>query len=450
MNRHTLSTFLVIFFLFTSPGSVYSAEETPNKPDKPDILIKISRLNQAINAIDKMAGVDIDNPTSSPSYLLRSILFGTDWIDPNRAIVIGMNFNKMQADATPTMTALIPFIKRNEDFHLSYNAVSKIDYYLVPLPIGKELAITDQVHYNLAEAARTQQKGIISIELASSQLLKKADKQIQNMLLKIDSKLENQQNTATNNTTDLTSEDVGNFLKNLLDAAKQLETLSVGLDITETDLILYSDALALKGTDLAKLFTRNAGIRTSSMLKYKPNHHINVKSTSYDLKGMIAFFNSLFGEFYKKIGLDLNDIATIASHFTGEVAGGMSFNDTGLDIEMIAVMNQTQKSESDFLASVYLPWLMDYGQKMAMFYNQQTSGKQFKNIFSKTPETTVLDHKVFGVNCEIPLIIPDRSVSDKFKFNLRTTEVGNLLLSASSDEQLKKLIQIAGTLENQP
>jgi len=445
MNRHAaFSTFLIIFFLLTSAGSVCSTE---NPPDKPDIIIKISRLNQAISVIDNITGVDIENPTSSPSYLLRSTMFGTDWIDPNRAIVIGMDFNNnMKPDEEPAITALIPFIRRNEDFHLSYNAVSKIDYYLVPLPPGKELAISDQMHYDLAEAAKIRPKGIISIELSSSQLLKKADKQIQTMLLEFDSKMKNQQNTAN----DLTPEDITIFLKNLIDAAKQLETLSMGLDITDTDLIFYSDALALKGTDLSKLFTRNAGSRTSRMGKYIPNHQINVKSTSYDLKGMIKFFNSLFGEFYKKIGLDLNDIATIASHFTGEVAGGVSFNDTGLDIEMIAVMNQNQESESDFLTSVYLPWLMDYGQKMAAFYTQQAPGKQFKNIFSKTPESTVLNHKVSGVNCEIPIIMPDSSVSDTIKFSLRTAEVGNLLLSASSDAQLKKLIGIANTLKKQP
>ena len=113
MNRHTaLSSFLVIFFLFTSMGSVCSAEESPARPD---IIIKISRLNQAISAIDKMAGTDIDNPTSSPSYILRSILFGTDWIDPNRAIVIGMDFNKIQTEEEPTITALVPFIRKNED-----------------------------------------------------------------------------------------------------------------------------------------------------------------------------------------------------------------------------------------------------------------------------------------------------------------------------------------------
>ena len=229
----------------------------------------------------------------------------------------------MQKDEEPTITALVPFIRKNEDFHLSYNAVSKMDYYLVPLPPGKELAITDQMHYDLAEAARTQPEGIISIELATSQLLKKADQKIQNMLLALDSKLENQTNNATNDVSDLTSEYIHNFLKNLIDAAKQLETISRGMDITDTDLIFYTDALALKGTDLSKLFTRNTGSRTSRMGKYNPQHQINLKSTSYDLKGMIAFFNSLFGEFYKKIGLDLNYIAATLSHFTFEVAGGM-------------------------------------------------------------------------------------------------------------------------------
>jgi len=444
MNRHAaISTFLVIFFLFITINPGYSAEAPQSRPD---IIIKISRLDQAINAIDKMAGTDIDQPTSSPSFLLRSMLFGTDWIDPNRSIVIGINFNKIQADEKPKMTALVPFIRKNEDFHLSYNAVSKFDYYLIPLPPGQSLAINDQTHYDLAEAAATKPKGIISIKLAPSQLLKKADSQIQNMLSELNNKTGNPEDIANN----LTSEDVGNLLKSIINAAKQLETLSMGMDITASDLIIYSDALALKKTDLSKLFSRNPGSRFSYMGKYTPKHQINIKSSSYNLKGMIGFFNSVFGEFYKKIGLDLADIETVTSHFTGEVAGGVSFSDPGMDIEMIAVLNQTTKSEPEFIKSVYLPWMMDYGQKMAVFYNQQTSGKQVRNIFSKTPETTVLGNKVFGVNCEIPLIMPDSSASKKITFNLRTTGIDNLLLTASTDEQLKKLIKIAGTLEKQP
>lgn len=444
MNRHSVfSAFLIVFFIFISFISVNAAE---NATARPDVIIKISRLHQAIDVIDNMAAVDIDQPTSAPSFFLRSFLFGTDWIDPDRSIVIGINFENMNSDAKPVMAALIPYIRQNEDFHISYGAVSKIDHYLISLPPDEGGVVSAQMALDLAQASLQKQTGLLSMELAASQLLNKADSQIQKMLLELDAKMGDQTTSPDN----LTPEDINKLLNGLIKAAKQLETFSMGMDITESELIIFSDALALKKTDLSKLFTRNAASKTSRMGKYTPKHHINFKSTSYDVKGMITFFNEIFGEFYKKIGLDLTNIESIASHFTGEVAGGMSFNDTGMDLEMIAVMNDTEKTGTEFLESVYLPWMMNYGQKMANFYNQKTPGAQVTNIFSATSESNIDGNKVFGVNCEIPLTLLDIAATDKIKFHLRTTAVDNLLLTASNDGRLKQLIKIADTLEKQP
>ena len=164
-----------------------------------------------------------------------------------------------------------------------------------------------------------------------------------------------------------------------------------------SDLIFYSDALALKKTDLSKLFSRNAGSRTSHMDKYTPKHHINVRSASYDVKGMMTFFNSIFGEFYKKIGLDLAEIETMAAYFTGEVAGGVSFGDTAMDVEMIAVLNKKNKPARKFLESVYLPWIMDYGRKMAVFYSRgdiaSAALPEYRDLFSSILERILCEIK---------------------------------------------------------
>ena len=444
MNRKfALSAGLIIIFIFTSCISMNAAETAAPGPD---IIIKISRLNQAIDIIDKMAAADLDEPTSAPSFFLRSLLFGTDWIDPDRAIVIGINFENMAAETKPVMAALVPYTRQNEDFHISYGAVSKIDHYIVSLPPVEGGVVSDQMAYDLSEASLKKPDGMLSMELAASQLLNKADSQIEKMLLELDRKIGDQTPSPDN----LTPEDINKLLKGLIKAAKQLETLSMGMDITDTNLIIFYDALALQGTDLSKLFTRSAESRFTRMGSYAPRHHINFKSTSYDLKGMLTFFNTIFGDFYKKIGLDLANIESMTSHFTGEMAGGMSFNDTGLDIEMIATLSNTEKTGAEFLESVYLPWMMDYGQKMAAFYNQHLSGKKIKNIFSKTSESTLYGNKVFGMDCEVPLTMPGSKTADKFNFTLRTTAVDDLLLTASTNERLKQLIKIASTLKKEP
>lgn len=126
MKRHPfLSVLLIVFFIFTSCTGA-NAEE--NSSDRPDIVIKISRLRQALEIIDKMAAADMDQPTVAPSFFLRSVLFGTDWIDPNRPIVIGINYENMTAGAQPLMAALVPFVRKNDDFHISYGAIAKMDH----------------------------------------------------------------------------------------------------------------------------------------------------------------------------------------------------------------------------------------------------------------------------------------------------------------------------------
>jgi len=315
MNRHSiLSAFFIVFFIFFSCISVNASEKAA---DRTDIIIKISRLHQTIDVIDNMAAVDIDQPTSAPSFFLRSFLFGTDWIDPARSIVIGINFDNMASDTKPVMAALVPYIRQNEDFHISYGAVSKIDHYLISLPPGEGGGVSNQMALDLAQASLKKQTGLLSMELAASQLLNKADSQIQKMLLELDAKMGDQTTSPNDPTNDLTPEDINKLLNGLIKAAKQLETFSMGMDISASELIIFSDALALKKTDLSKLFTRSAASKTSRMGKYTPKHHINFKSTSYDFKGMITFFNEIFGEFYKKIGLDLAHIESMASHFTG-------------------------------------------------------------------------------------------------------------------------------------
>lgn len=450
MNRHPLLSVLLIgFFIFMT---CIKANADENRSDRPDMVIKISRIRQTLDVIDKMAAADVDQQAVAPSFLLRSILFGTDWIDPERPIVIGINYENMTAGAQPVMAALVPFVRENDDFHISYGAIAKTDYYLVPLPPGPDSTISTQMAYDLARAAEKKPDSLLSAKVAASQLLNKADVQIRKMImgmddnkLDLDSKLE-AQNAASG---DLTSEDIKNLMENLIHTARQIETFSMGMDLTESELIIVSDILALKGTDLSNLFTRTAASRFSRMGKYTPTHHINFKSAGYDIKGMMTFFNAVFGEFYKKIGLDLATIENMASHFTGEMAGGISLSESGMDVEMIAVLNDTEKSGTDFLESVYLPWIMDYGRQMAALYRQQDSGKKSPVRFTKTPKSTVSGEKVFGISCKVPVSVQGRT-PDQFNVNFRTTVLDNLLITAPDDQRLEQLMAIARTLEKKP
>ncbi|MEZ4576934.1 MAG: hypothetical protein R2861_02500 [Desulfobacterales bacterium] len=115
-------------------------------------------------------------------------MFGTDWIDPNRPIVIAINYTDMPSGAEPVIAALVPYVRKNDDFHISYSAVSKMDHYLVPLPKAGAV-VPDQMAYQLAEAAREKPTGFLSATIAASQLLTKADTQSQKMLLDLEGKM---------------------------------------------------------------------------------------------------------------------------------------------------------------------------------------------------------------------------------------------------------------------
>ncbi len=248
----------------------------------------------------------------------------------------------------------------------------------------------------------------------------------------------------------LTPEEARKAIEKMLTAAAQMQTIRMGLDITEKEVVLATDIEAGQGTDLSRLFVRSPESYRSFMTGYSPLGQITVRSNSYDVKGMFDFFNNLFGEFYKNIGMDLAMIEPMAVGFTGEAAGGISFRREGIDIEMIAVRKDAGKPGETFLESEYLPWLMDYGRNITAMLNQADPALQTKNLFSKTPETVIDGHRVFGLKGEIPVTTPTFRGMDRFGFDMRIAAVDFFVLTASSDERLKKLIQVAKTLKQQP
>ncbi|MEZ4565877.1 MAG: hypothetical protein R2860_02530 [Desulfobacterales bacterium] len=188
--------------------------------------------------------------------------------------------------------------------------------------------------YQLAEAAREKPTGFLSATIAASQLLTKADTQSQKMLLDLEGKM------TAEHFRDVSPEDVNNLLKNFIHIAKQLEFFSMGMDLSESELTIFSDALALKDTALAKLFTRGRESRFSRMATYSPAGDIRLHPP-VTIYRMLDFFNMAFGEFYKTIGLDGGMEAMIA-YFTGEMAGGLTLTDAGMAVEMIAVKTRRQ------------------------------------------------------------------------------------------------------------
>lgn len=423
----------------------FSAHAAENMKTQPDIIIKVSRLQQFLTMTDNMAVSDQNVTGQSPTMFINTMLQGTEWIDPDRSIIVGINFNEMGTDDKPVIAALIPFTEENESFKDTYNAVSGNNYYIVPLPPGQGGIISDQMKVGLVSISLIPGDGFFSLEVSPGNLLQKADKQIQKFLMDLEKKTPANKNAPAG----LTSADVKKLIQNLLHIARQIETVSMGMDITKSDLVIFSDLKAKAKSDLAKLFVRNPDSRFSFMKTYKPDYQINFKSNSYDLDGIIKFFNANFGDIYKKIGFDFSSIDKIASYFTGEMAGGMSFHDNGPDYEMIVVLSDSAKFETAFIKTQYLPWVLSYGQKITELYNKQMSKAVVKNLFSRTADSIISGHNVYGIKGEIPLYASADIGLEKIEFNLRMTTVDNFMLTASTDKKLEGLIQIAQMLQRE-
>lgn len=424
----------------------FPVQAADSNVSKPDITIKVSRLHQFITIIDNLTLSGQNLPDQSPTMFINTMLHGTDWIDPDRSIVIGINFKETGFEEKPTIVALLPFIQKNESFKNTYHAASGSNYYLLPLPPGSNGFISDQMKVGLISASLVQPESMVSVEVAVSTMLQKADQPIQKFLLELDKNLSGRE-AAPN---ELTPQDVKLLINNLLNTAKQIDALSLGMDLTQSELNIFFDIKALHKSDLSKLFVRNPESRFTFMKTYKPDYLINFKSNSYNVSGILSFLNDNFGEFYRKIGLDLKDVEKMASSFTGEMAGGISFHDQGFDYETIIVLKDKMKSRTTFLEDEYLPWMLEYGRKLTELYNKQNPENPVENFFSMTNETTIFGNRVFGVKGEIPLFSSPEMDIKTIGFDLRITHVGNFILTASNDERLNRLIQLAPDLQKQP
>lgn len=423
----------------------FSVQAAGSNVSQPDITIRVSRLHQFITIIDNLMLSGQNLPDQSPTIFINALLHGTDWIDPSRSIIIGINFKETGLEEKPAIVALLPFIVENENFRNTYQAVAGSNYYLLPFPPGSNTFISDQMKVGLISASLVKPDSMLSIEVAVSTLLQKADQPIQKFLLELDKNLSGME-AASN---ELTPRDIKLLINNFLNTAKQIDALSMGMDLTQSELNIFFDIIALNKSDLSKLFVRNSDSRFTFMKTYKPDYFINFRSNSYNLSGILSFLNDNFGEFYRKTGLDLKDFEKMASSFTGEMAGGISFRDKGFDYETIIVLKDKIKSRTTFLEDEYLPWLLEYGRKMSEFYNKRHPENPVENFFSMTNETTLSGNRVFGVKGEIPLFASPEMDINRIGFNLRITHVGDFMLTASNDEKLDRLIQLVPDLHKQ-
>ncbi len=428
---------LVLFFNLPQP-LIAQQEETSSL----GIVIKVSGLEKLMDLIDELMSVGTEGPKGSPTVFLRGMLYGANWIDPGRLIVMSVDVSTDQ----PVGIILIPFKEKNNDFQAAYNASTGLDYYLLTIPSDRKDMIKPHLETALVDISKTKASTGLTVETAPVGLLK--NEKIHNWI----DEIKNLASTSEGQPPGLSPKEITSMITNILDTANQIELFSMGFFIDETKFAARLAVKALKESDLAKLFVE--GGRTSRMGGYRSDRQINFRTNAFQVEGLVRLLDATFGEFYKTMGIDLSDVVEISQHLTGESAGGLSFDKENVHIEMINVLKNASAS-ADFLDSIYLPWLTKYGETIKNMLETQLQTK-IQQIFVRTPESTVSSHKVVGVKIQLPTtpILPDIGKSEQqlvlMSYEMRMTTVRDLLITAPDDQRMEQLIKIAESLKESP
>jgi tetratricopeptide (TPR) repeat protein len=243
--------------------------------------------------------------------------------------------------------------------------------------------------------------------------------------------------------------DIRVMMEDMLETARQLETFRLSIDLTKDKLSILSEARAAGGTELAKAFVASKG--PSVLGNFKPSHDLNFRSRSYDYTGLVAILDKTFGSIYKKMGIDFSEISEIMGHYTGEMAGGMSFGKDSFQFEGIDVLKDPKKAGT-FIESVYLPWIEKFSQSMVEKLGE-FSGEKIENPFMRAKTSTVAGYKVYGAKFKLP-DFPNAGTGADFpgskalqEFEWRFTTVDRYFIYATDDKLLAKMIKKAKTLK---
>ncbi|MCF8111668.1 MAG: tetratricopeptide repeat protein [Desulfobacteraceae bacterium] len=430
-----LSFLAVLFILFLSPAS---AQTQPGA----DIVVRIAKIEQALDVIDEIFEPVDRQSKMPPSAQLRAMLMGTDWIDPDRAVVIGLNFYEDQMEKEPDMAVLVPFIQPNEDFATVHGAIKKSDHYLIPMQKETPAHLDPELASVLAEEAKNPGKRFVTMDIAVPRVLDKADSQIQQLLALLKEEAAKAQQEGPEA---VPPEQLDIIADTFLKVARQVETLSLGVDLNRSNAAFSLKILALADSEMAEALTGIAHAPEGRLGNFEPDSELQIqfRSRPYDTAAASGLMVDYFGEFYKSMGIDIEQLARMFSGFSGEMAGAMSIGpgDMQMQMEVVSSLAKEDKPSADFLESEYIPQLLSMGKQMAQFYKDQQPGLELDSVFKRTENTEINGNTVVGMEMRMPIINPEAEEVSFLQMPLRITTVNNYLLTASDDMRMKSLIQ---------
>ena len=194
--------------------------------------------------------------------------------------------------------------------------------------------------------------------------------------------LENMPPTQNLNNLTMAPRDIKVMLEKILDTLLQIEIVSTGFNFNESMFQACFEADTVQNSELEKLFSSTGD--TVLLGNYTPQYQINFRSHSYDISAGINLLQNCFGNFYKKIGLNLLSLTAIYANFTGEMAGGINFDNGKIVCETISVLKKGP-DYTNFIEADYFPWLEKYSNNVDQIFNMQSPANQ-KQFFTRHGE----------------------------------------------------------------
>jgi len=431
--------FIALFIALLIVSADASVQAKTNLPDALDIVVKISRLEETLNIFEDLAKTASKTNTTPPN-MLRGMLQGTDWIDQSRPIVIGIILNETR----PEIAALIPFQKQNNNFQAGFNAFSGTDYYIMTVPPVPDGNVPEALKNALIEASCLKSDDSLSVTMNVSKIIKTYYEKIKESIAQIENMPPNQELEKL----DISKHDIREMLQKSIDTLSEIDTISTGLNLNESICKAFFKAETIQGSVIGKLFASTGD--TVLLDNYLPQYQINFKSNSYDIAGMIDIINNWFGIFYKKMGIDFSSMASIYADFTGEMAGGLNFENGRMVFESISVLKKG-RNYADFMEKSYLPWLEKYSTNMNKMLSKQMPAEQQQNL-TRTRESIVKGEKIYGIKVNLPFFpVPGQGAmtgiaqnKQMLEYEMRMAVVDNLFITAPNDKRIGELIQISG------
>jgi len=423
--------------VFMLGGMLPAYGQTSADAVRPGLLIKIHDIDQVLQDMESLMPSNPGADAASQTAMIKGMLQGTDWIDPLRSIVAGMQYD---GQAT-SWTVLVPFQTPNENFKGAYGAIAGEDYYVLRFPPAPEMTVSDTEQAYLVQASRQASDANLIVEMTVHDVVRQSETQIESAIQAMAA------NAAAGDTPALlTQEEVQDMARDFLATLKQVDTLRVGLNIDPEALLLLLDVKGVPESYLAGLLTDpKTDVRLGG---YEPDYPMQFRSRAYNAPGVLQMLGASLGQIYRKMGFDFDELGEIAKGITGEMAGGMALDQKGMTFEMIYALHDRVDGNA-YLEEVYLPWFEKYNRRMAALVEAQ-SGQPLQPLYERMPDTTVAGRKVIGVRTRFPAMTPTGQPSAAAAlqdYQTRMTSVDGLILAASTDAAIEKMIQQTGQFQ---